>query len=599
MAGELVVRMSPDAVPASSAATAADPTGVPPDPVSIQLSIVNTSGAQIDLSQAYVQISFPVDPGGGGSADALILAEPGVSPPTPFQTVQATPEQGTNWSINPFLAEPCAFLASPAPATGSTNPGVLAANGQGSITFIFSDIAVAPLAGVAPITVSLGGTPAPQGVSVAQTPPIEVTKTDPGFGITSFSASPVLVAPGQKTGLTWTTSAAAACTLVWSPPDTATVTDSSGTIITTGATVPTSAGTTGVNPFRATLTGPTSFLLMATGAGATQSASAFVDIARPILYLDTDPFPCDVAPFGSFTLSWSAFNTPTAPLLSWDPPDGGATVTLSDGTGVLPGQQVPRVASATVSNLSTFTEFRLTAGGGVQAGAVANLLPLSFTQLAYGQYEAADGSQYVALAWVVTDATSLDIEAMTRSATTWSNLAALVNPATLGSQAYEAPLTDVTTFRATAHGDDRGGVPPQAHVTPWLYPAPVQIVSFVGYAETANAPNPYTLLVWQVEHSTGVRLSFGYDTYKWDTSGEREWLGHYDELLWTGPQGYGSHPGPYVGPGLGIFTLVADGFAPATAYYPKDYATYALVMGIGVVNILDPPRDLADVAEER
>lgn len=161
MANELVVRMSPTSVPCSDAASATDPVTSPPQTVSLQISVVNTSANFVDLSQGFLLFEFPVDPGGGGSAAALILAQPGVTPPTPFQLPQAAPADGTNWTISPFAGSPCGFTAFPDPATGSTNPGVLAGNGQGSATFVFSQIAVDAVAGFAAITVEVQGATSP------------------------------------------------------------------------------------------------------------------------------------------------------------------------------------------------------------------------------------------------------------------------------------------------------------------------------------------------------------------------------------------------------------------------------------------------------
>ena len=384
-----------------------------------------------------LRFAFPVDPGGAGSEAALVLAQPG-QPGVPWQAVKADPLPGTLWNIDPAGA--CRFDAYPQPATGSAQPGVLAGQGQGSVTFLFSQIAVATVPGVAPVTVTLVGAP---GISVKQMPSIQ--KTEAGFGITSFAASPLLVGSGEQSGLTWTVVGAADCTLTWEPPYNATVTVGQNPV-TNGQSVPSE---TGANPYQATLTGDTDFILEATGP-YTVISPVVVQVAKPILM--TEPFPCEVAPYGTFTLSWADPSTQN-PVLSWNPPEG-ANVSLA-GNNLTFGDAVPNSGMATVTLLQP-TTFLLTTAEGQSAAAVATLKPIRMISVTTTpiQEDSTTGRQYVGLNWIVYDATSLDIFEQTGSSTKWAPIVHIGYPLVTELDSYgDLPLSDVTTFRLVANGE--------------------------------------------------------------------------------------------------------------------------------------------------
>ena len=579
MANELVVRMSPTSVPCSDAASATDPVKFPPQTISLQISVVNTSNEVIDLSDAALVFDFPVDPGGSGSAAALVLAQPGVTPPKPYQPIQAAAADGTNWTIGASPSSSSGFTAFPGTATGGTNPGVLAPSGQGSVTFVFSKIAVDAVPGQAAIGVRLQGATNPSDVTVDSSA-AAVMKTEADFGITSFAASPLIVRPMGTAGLTWTTTGAASCLLSWSPPDAATVNDDQGRPFVSGSAV--SAQTDPTRPYVATLNAPTSFTLTASGAGASQIASVFVDVARPAVYLTTGPSPCVVAPYVPFTLSWMAFNTQNVEL-TWDPPDN-ATVIASDGTELVNGGSVLAQSSARVS-LTGLTTFNLIADTGVSAQAVASLKPLQLTGLEYGQFEDAAGTQYVMLDWICNNATVVDVYAQTLSGSTWTPVAHVGYPSVLEPhQTARADLYDRTTFHVTALGDPAKS--PMQDATQWVTPFPVEIDTFyLTYGEA----------YWDVRHATSVQLSAHSDLYTHDRWGELVWLGHYDNVLWTGLQGEHSlyldlsNAGPQYVDELG-FTLTGFGLPTASATY-----WYGAWSGIGIHNlVIDTDSDSDD-----
>ena len=569
---ELEVVLSPSSVPCSSPGSATDPVANPPQIVSLELSVVNTSQSPVDLSNAMLRFAFPIDPGGAGSEAALVLAQPG-QPGVPWQAVNADPLTGTPWNIDPAGA--CLFDAYPQPATGSAQPGVLAGQGQGSVTFLFSQIAAATVPGVAPITVTLVGAP---GISVKQMPSIQ--KSQAGFGITSFAASPLLVGSGEQSGLTWTVVGATDCTLTWEPPYNATVTVGQNPV-TNGQFVPSE---TGASPYQATLTGDTDFILQAHGP-YTVISNVVVQVARPLLR--TEPFPCEVVPYGSFTLTWEDAGAQN-PVLSWYPPDG-ANVYL-EGNNLTNGYPVPNSGVAAVILLRS-ANFLLTTAEGQSAAAAATVKPVIMMNVTTTpiQEGSTTGRQYVGLNWMVDYATSLDILEQAGSSTAWAPIVHIGYPLVTELDSYEdLPLSDVTTFRLVANGEPAPLYLDTYPVTPFS----AQITSFTCILAAVSG-EPASLM-WQTVYCTGISLSADMMFSGWDEWGTQTVTFSHENLLQAGPPTgylYWTFPpdiyyqGLYLDNSAARATLVASGFESAS-YSLRLWGWY-YQSAIGVPNIRD------------
>ena len=331
---ELQALLSPTSVPCNNST---DPTDV--QVASLQLTVVNIAQATVDLTNSGLRIEFVVDPGGIGSASALILSQysadqAATGSPAPVFTVEASAALGTAWTITPAQDAPCAFLAIPEAGAGQLAPSPGPGQSPGSISFVFANIAVDLVPGASPVTVTvLPGSTA----SVAETPLI--TKTGPGLAITSFTANPVeLVPPSNQSVLTWSTLGAATCELAWNQSTTAVAYN--GETVTSPWTAPPQV--TAEAPVTATLFQDTQFTLIAQGA-APVTAVQVVFLAQPAFNASA----VTVAPHTPFTLYWSCFDG-TGPSLTWQSA-GEVTVTSGSGTDIAQGSPLDISGSATAT----------------------------------------------------------------------------------------------------------------------------------------------------------------------------------------------------------------------------------------------------------
>jgi hypothetical protein len=441
---------------------------------------------------------------------------------------------------------------------------------------------MATVPGVAQIAVNVVGETVPPGVSVDQTKLPGIQKAQAGFGVTSFAISPLLVGAGEPAGLTWTVIGAAGCTLSWSPPDNATVTQSS-VPFTNGYPVPFDTGAT---PFQATVTGDTVFILEATGPYTILSELAVL-VARPVLM--TIPFPCEIDPYGTFTLVWEDPGT-QQPVLSWYPPDG-ATVSLdsgaSSGGGDLnDGDNVPNSGQATVT-LFQYTTFLLSTAEGQSVAAVANLKQVRLVSVMTGpvQWDSTTGAQYVGLEWVAYDATFFDIYGQSGGGdAAWAPVARIGYPF---PPFADLPLPDVTTFRLIANGEPA----PQYLDTSPITPLPARILSFTCLPATPALG--VVSFFWQAIYCT--QISLVYDMTYWvmdGTGGDTlRFVDHHDvlqdvaglfasDLTWTFERSYNDLFGVSI-----AVTLIAYGFENAIYSIPPYgiYGVYAALEGVEVV----------------
>jgi hypothetical protein len=494
---ELQALPSPTSLPCNSSTNPADV-----EFASLQLTVLNIAQATVDLTASGLQFEFVVDPGGTGSASALILSqysgdEPGTGSPVPSFPVEASAALGTAWTISQTPGPPCAFLAIPEPGQGQLTAGA-------SVSFVFANIAANLVPGASPVTVTvLPGSTA----TVAETP--VVSKTGPAVAITSFTPSPLqLDPPDNQLTLTWSTVGAATCQLGWDQQDT-TVVVYNGQQVTAPWTAPPQV--TAEAPVTATLFQDTQFTLSAGGA-APVIAQQTVQLS-PVSFT---PSVYAVPPWQPFTLNWSAF-TGMGISMTWQPaPNGEVTVTSASSTGESPIQQntslgISGTVLATITAATTFFLDVTASDPPLQAQVPLNQLavqvstdPVSlsnFTASSPQIINAATGQQAVTLSWNAQNAAAITITGSDGSS---------ASPAYNASSAeftLPLPLWPVT-YTITAQGYTPTGVLPTESCT--VTPLPLEFSDFTAsspvVAEPATGLQAVTLS-WNAQHATGFRIT--------------------------------------------------------------------------------------------
>ena len=308
----LVAQVAPSSVARNSSTTYLQPKTV------LTLSVYNPSGADADMTNSGLRIEFGVDPGGSGSAGALIASQytAGLQTsgsPQVLRSVDAAVIGDSGWSIKPVPDAPCAFLAIP-----GTGPGQGTIAATGSVTFTFAvDVDLAP--GSAPVAISVVGVNSP--ATVPNNPPLLILKTEPVLDILSFTSSPgQLNPPSNWSVLTWDTVGAGQCQLTWT--ESTTNVAYQGKYLSPGGTVP--FQTNALEPIVATLQATDTFTLTAVGATPTPKTHEILT-SDPLLQssLGTDPLATPCVPF---ELSWTCFNG-SGPVFNWNV-DSGMEVTV-------------------------------------------------------------------------------------------------------------------------------------------------------------------------------------------------------------------------------------------------------------------------------
>lgn len=236
--------------------------------VGLMLVVANSAGHDVTCAQ----IGFALTPG----REAADLTED-------VATIAVGVVQGTHWT--PAGDTPGIFAWTPDPGHEVLHDGE-------SIAFVLTGIAVNDVPGLVPVTV-YETTDEPRQARLA------LVKSEAALGITSFTAVPVQVNPGQRTTLTWTTIGADHCTLS---------TDASSRAVDPKATR------------KETPAATTTYTLTAEGQGTSQTAQIIVTVPE-VRVLDFRAEPSDVAQGDTVTLSWTTL--------------GATTATIRPGRGVL------------------------------------------------------------------------------------------------------------------------------------------------------------------------------------------------------------------------------------------------------------------------
>jgi hypothetical protein len=491
---ELQALPSPTSLPCNSSTNPADV-----EFASLQLTVLNIAQDTVDLTASGLQFEFVVDPGGTGSASALILSqysgdEPGTGSPVPSFPVEASAALGTAWTISQTPDAPCAFLAIPEPGQGQLAAGA-------SISFVFANIAANLVPGASPVTVTvLPGSTA----TVAETP--VVSKTGPAVAITSFTPNPLqLDPPDNQLTLTWSTIGAATCQLDWDQQDT-TVVVYNGQQVTAPWTAPPQV--TAQAPVAATLFQDTQFTLSA-GGEAPVIAQQTVQLSPVSFTPSVDTVP----PWQPFTLNWSAF-TGMGISMTWQPaPDGEVTVTSASSAGSPILQGAPLDISGTViAAITAATTFFLdvtAADPPLPAQVALNQLavqvstePVSLSNFTASNpqiIDAVTGQQAVTLSWNAQNAAAITITGDDGSS---------ASPAYNASSAdFTLPLRPVT-YTITAQGNTPTGTPLTASCT--VVPLPLEFGDFAAgppaVAESATGQQAVTLS-WNAQNATGFSIT--------------------------------------------------------------------------------------------
>ena len=490
---ELQALPSPTSLPCNSSTNPADV-----EFASLQLTVLNIAQATVDLTQSGLQFEFVVDPGGTGSASALILSqysgdEPGTGSPAPSFPVEASAALGTAWTISQTPDAPCAFLAIP-----ESGQGQLAA--RASVSFVFANIATNLVPGASPVTVTvLPGSTA----TVAETP--VVSKTGPAVAITSFTPSPLqLDPPDNQLTLTWSTVGAATCQLDWDQQDT-TVVVYNGQQVTAPWTAPPQV--TAEAPVTATLFQDTQFTLSAGGA-APVTAQQTVQLSPVSFTPSVDTVP----PWQPFTLNWSAF-TGMGIAMTWQPASN-VTVTSASSAGGSPIQQgapldISGTVVATITAATTFFLDVTAADPPLPAQVPLNQLPVqvstepvslsNFTASNPQIIDAGTGQQAVTLSWSAQNAAAITITGDDGSS---------ASPAYNASSAdFTLPLRPVT-YTITAQGNTPTGTPLTASCT--VVPLPLEFGGFTAsppaVADSGTGQQAVTLS-WYAQNATGFSIT--------------------------------------------------------------------------------------------
>ena len=346
---ELAVVISPSQVPCSSSGSSAADAST----LSLQVSLINTTSAALILTGSALRFDFPVDPGGDGAGAALVLSDastdPTVAAPSPVLAVQATAAAGTAWSIEPSTdGQPCSFIALPLPPTTQERPDIIPP--EGSLSFVFDNVLVDEVPGVAAVAVTV--LPAPPLGAVTTLGPGYVVKTAAGFGITGFSAVPILVLGGATAALTWSTVGAASCELAWYPTGAATLTYGGQALTNPASGLPVQVD--GTLPVLAVIEDQAQFTLAVQGDHDI-SQLVIVDVVRPRINLT--PSSLSVIPGQPFTLTWSVVDTNNPPMLNWQSDAAVDVVDVQSGLVINPDVPLEPsgVAQVTIQSPTTFS----------------------------------------------------------------------------------------------------------------------------------------------------------------------------------------------------------------------------------------------------
>jgi hypothetical protein len=502
----------------------------------LTLTLTNSSGSGIDLSNGQIRIDFVVDPGNGGSGGALLLSDSSGSSttnPSPVQTVDVTAAAagGTSWTPQSTFLQPglCTFMLVPPTGTGQ---GMLAA-GE-SIAFNFNGIAVDLTEGTSQVTVTV----LVSGTATQLTPAPTVTKTPPAVTITSFTADNQNLDPttGNEVVLSWSTIGAAACSLDWNQTAT-TVVRYNGQSMTgpwlATASVPPPLQTTPNAPVTAVVFQDTQFNLTAEGAGA-QLPPSHLPILISSVVLSGPP---TVAPCVQFPLSWQGYNG-MGITLDWTASDGGTVTVTSGGNNVNQGDQlaVTGTVLAAITRATTFV-LNVTAEEAqfqnplliVPLQSPVAILPQpqfvvsvyevtlsSFTVASIQVIDAATGQQAVTLTWVASNATGFTVTGYDGTSTDTGDPVVSGN---VVSGPFSYPYNQLTTdpalelplaygsviYTIIAEGYNPAGLP-QAQLQ--VYPLGVALSNFTASNQQVVGPGQQQVtLTWEVQNATSLTIA--------------------------------------------------------------------------------------------
>lgn len=190
------------------------------------------------------------------------------------QSIDCSPATGTEWSIQ--KGETGEFIAIPNPGNDGLWPGE-------AVAFFLSNATIDELPGLGQIAVL-------EDTGEMRETKLDVIKKEPGLTITSFTANPIQVDPGQSTRLQWTSTGATSAVLNWGrAPEEVSVDDS----------------------MTLDLVDNTAVTLTITGAGGSFSQTINLSVLRAKI-LSFTVEPNKIQQFGPATLRWKMHNAAKA-----------------------------------------------------------------------------------------------------------------------------------------------------------------------------------------------------------------------------------------------------------------------------------------------
>ena len=439
---------------------------------------------------------FPAGPGydlatGLGSVDARAFVNAFGAVLGPSVAVVAAPSSvtvtaGTSASVNVTTTGSGGFDAAvslsvtglPAGVTGTFVPQSVPAPGSGSATLTLSSSASAvPGTTTAAVTASGGG--------VTGTVPLSVTIVPiAGPAVVSFTASPVIVAPGQSSTLSWTTAGATS----------ASIDNGVGAVPVNGSVI--------VSPVQGTR-----YTLTVTGPGGTSGATVAVNVSGAFFTVTRlVPIVLDVAGLGgasySTELTLANRGTLTADVqLAYTAASAlSAAGSGSVATTLGPGQQL--VIPDTIAYLRT-QGLAIPSNGSSQGGALlVTFTGLSSADVAFASARTTtpSGSGRTGLSYAGARVDDVNVPSGVQTGSSWlyglrENSADRTNLALVNGSTSSAITLAVTLFNGAGSGSFR--LSPDVSLGPGQWRQIGSVLSQAGFAagyariDLLSGPGPY------------------------------------------------------------------------------------------------------------
>lgn len=426
--------------------------------------------------------------GPGGSASNVVTLVVG-DPAAPAIDLQVTPAE-----VQP--GDSVTIEWSTANATGCTGVGGSGTDGwaQSQPTDNLTGLHVGPLSANGQVTYELDCT-GPGGTSSSSQIVTVSTSAPPAPPSVTFAASPLNLAAGQSTTLTWNADNSTGCT----------ASGGSGSDSWTGSQATSSTGTL-VGPISAAGTYTYSLTCNGTGGSLTKNATVFVGSGTtpPVPAIQISVSPTSITAGTSANLTWTATNTTACTASgSW----GGSKSTSGSAvsTGTLTTQGVYSYTltcsgpggDATATALLTVT---------APAATILNLTLVPNTIVA---------GQATTISWTTASATSCTASGGTGS-DGWAGPQAASSS---GTSIGPASIAGTYTYNLVCSGPGGTSAPTSASLVVTPAPAPAAVTSLTANPQTVSAGGN-TTIAWQTSGATSCTASGGFSGDGWASANQ-------------------------------------------------------------------------------